>query len=158
MGRDELFSRIEVMKLAHAGSHLRGVDAVTEDFGKLWSTVVPAERSLDCGCGGKAAQQKGFQGTHVLPFSWTRIDGGVDHVMYAMDKPFLKLVHTGSRSDKTSNLVLSGVGLDSMGFPDNSAGLTEALQVGINHLAAWANAHPEEVRAYIESVGNHVKA
>lgn len=161
MGRDELFARIEVMKMAHAcAADGRGADGAARDFGILWKSVVPPDRNLDCGCGNKAQQQRGFTGTHVLPFSWTRYEGSREYQMFVMDRPFLRItVHkNGRHGESDSVLILSGRDFPELAYNDTEDGLRDALQAGLNHLTAWANAHVEEVRAYLDEANRHAKA
>jgi hypothetical protein len=151
MTRDELFARVEVLKLARdvIAPTISGEELVKQ-FDVLWTRVLPEGRELDCGCGGSKSSAKPetqtFTGTHVVPFSWVRDAAGTTFTMWVMDAPLYVL----TIDKEAQQAVLVRDGFEPQTFSGKDAG-QQGMQAANDGAVAWLNANAEMVREWIAS-------
>ena len=155
MQRDELYARVEVLKLAQALSLNTNSNAgeAMQAAAIMWSFVMPEGEKLDkadCGCGGSKhsnpGSTKGFTGTHVVPFSWVPTPDKKNYKLFVMNRVFAEAyphgypgsTEVGLRIEGAQPLVFSGEG-----------GMSAALEAANRALVEYLNAHVDEVAAWL---------
>ena len=148
MGRDELFARVEVLKMA-ARAEMQASE-IAAAATALWAFASDGRKiASGCGCGdkGKAVKPEDstFTGTHVVPFSWTRSASDASWIMWVMDLPLFTVIQ------REKELVeLHREGYDARAFTGEHA-LKNCMQFANDQLVGFLNANVETVRDWIKS-------
>lgn len=155
VGRDELFARVEILKLARditSASHdndTKGPSGVVSAAETLWAFAADGrEIAGGCGCGDKEKQPKGFSGTHVVPFSWIPNKEGTNYKMFVMDFVFAEVELTKGEGGAVMAL-LKRDSYDTQVFT-GAEPVKEALAVANTAVTQWLNANPEVVASWLD--------
>lgn len=154
MLRDELYARVEVLKIAERITGVNGNESVSEVAHKLWNFALPEGQQIekgDCGCNNKTASEA-KPSLAVIPFSWVRNQAGNNYKLFVMDFVFAE-VEVSKADDKPAAL-LKREGLDTRVFiaadGESRAPIHEALEDANASLLQWLNANTEMVRDWLE--------